>query len=75
MTADEINESFRRWNAVPLSDLRGQHLKFLNFLNASFEKQQPPWRRTMTRSNNRMIYRIRKIKAIRGIHVRTLESK
>ena len=74
MSGDDFNESFRRWNAVPLSDLRGQHTKMLNYLAHSFEKKLPPWRRCVMRSNGRWLYRVRIIKPIRGVHVRTLSK-
>ena len=73
----EFDESFRRWNNVPISDLRGQQIVMNHLLRKRFEDRLPPWRRWAVKSNGRTFVPATRVtvRPISGIHIRTRERK
>lgn len=55
MKREDFDAAFKRWNNVPLSDLRGQYNVMLYTLRDGFEKRLPPWKRWMVKSNGRRL--------------------
>lgn len=77
MKREDFDAAFKRWNNVPLSDLRGQYNVMLYTLRDGFEKRLPPWKRWMVKSNGRRYVPARRVlvRPIRGIHIRTKDEK